>query len=379
MEDKTVAAETALAKGLTAQRAVATPQTTIEAMSYLYQAQALDSSLLETAGRLAAYQAAVFTAPEVTIPELAVPVYTGNIGEDARNKIAAYRARGEAIRKQQAYLLDQKKVLMDQQKPLLAKQRELIALLHETENFYEAHPPFEIIYDPAVKRSGGMDFQKGTVNLGFRITTTGVGSSLQVMRNILDSLESMRQGFRSINEGLNRLQGQLNTVNAVGREYAVKAVAGIQAADKRTGDSWSFDKWEQGKGRTFAVQAALTNDRGRRIGLATVSLRNEFAGAVYATAYTAPKNASGFCVFQDVKVDDISDTLKISISRVNTVAVDSAANAGYIRISTVDASGYTQEGYSIAGYDKGGYDGCGYNSAGQGGDGSGGSFFNINK
>jgi TolB-like protein len=348
MEEKTVAAETALAKGLTAQRAASTPQTTIETMSYLYQAQALDPSLLETAGRLAAYQAAVFTAPEVTIPELAVPVYTGNIGADARNKIAAYRAQGEAIRKQQAYLLDQKKVLMDQQKTLLAKQRELIALLHETENFYEAHPPFEIIYDPALEQVGEVDFQKETVNLRFRIATTGT-ASLQVMRNIIDGLESMRQGFRSINEGLDKIQPQLDTVNAAGREYAVSPVsAGIQARDKTMGDSWGFDKWEQGKGRTFAIQAALYNDRGKRIASASVSLKNEIMG----TSYTAPQNAIGFCTFQDVKVNDISDTLKITINRVNTVAVDNAANVGYIKIST----GYTEDGYDIYGYNRTGYD-----------------------
>jgi hypothetical protein len=43
------------------------------------------------------------------------------------------------------------------------------------------------------------------------------------------------------------------------------------------------------------------------------------------------------------------------------VALDSADNAGYIRISPLDASGYTEEGYDINGFDRSGLDKNGYN------------------
>jgi hypothetical protein len=51
------------------------------------------------------------------------------------------------------------------------------------------------------------------------------------------------------------------------------------------------------------------------------------------------------------------------------VALDSADNAGYIRISPLDASGRTEEGYNINGYDrlgrdKDGYDKDGYDHSG---------------
>jgi hypothetical protein len=361
--EKTVAAETALAKGLTAQRAASTPKTTVEALSYLYEAQSLDPSLLEAADRLAAYQAAVFTAPEVRLPELAVPVHTGNIGADARNAIERWKAQGDAIRQQQKYLLDQRALLLQQQKTLLDKQRELIALLRETENFYAAHPPFEIIYDPKVEPAGEVDYRKETVHLRFPLTTMST-VNLGVMRNILDSLGSMKQGFGSINDGLDKIQEQITRVNAAGKEYAVQPVADIQAGDKNNGASWSPDRWMKGDGRTFAVQSVLTNDQGKRLGTATVTLKNEITD----TAYTLPVNANGYCVFRDVGANDITDTLRISITRINGVALDNADNAGYIRISPLDASSHTEEGYDIDGY-RGGYDRNGYNRSGRDKDG----------
>jgi hypothetical protein len=353
--EKTVAAETALAKGLTAPRAAPTPKTTVEALSYLYEAQSLDPSLLEAADRLAAYQAAVFTAPEVTIPELVAPVNTGNIGADIRNEIARWKAQGDAIRQQQKYLLDQRALLLRQQITLLDRQGELIALLRETENFYAEHPPFEIIYDPKVEPTGEVDYRKETTNLRFPLITTGA-TSLGVMRNILAGLDATKRGFGNINEGLDRIQEQITRVNDAGKEYAVQPVAGVRAGDKNNGAAYSPDRWIKGDGRIFVIQAVLTNDRGKRIGTATVTLKNEITDTVYAL----PANASGYCVFRDVGANDITDALRISINRINNAALDNRDNAGYIRISALDASGHTEDGYDREGRDKDGYDKNGY-------------------
>jgi hypothetical protein len=84
-------------------------------------------------------------------------------------------------------------------------------------------------------------------------------------------------------------------------------------------------------------------------------------------------------VFHDVPVNDITDTLTVSIQSVNRRNVTAAANAGYIKISPLEADGYTKDGWNIdgygkdgytkygwdrAGYDKDGYDLAGYNKAG---------------
>jgi hypothetical protein len=65
-----------------------------------------------------------------------------------------------------------------------------------------------------------------------------------------------------------------------------------------------------------------------------------------------------------VVVNDITDTLRISINRVNAVALDDTDNAGYIRVSALGASGYTEEGYDINGYDRLGYNRNGWDNAG---------------
>jgi hypothetical protein len=355
-----VQAETALAKGVTAQNSAATPKTTFEAMYYLYEAQSLDPSLLEAAERLEAYQAAIFIATEITIPELSAPVQTGNIGQDARNEIAQYKARRETIQLQQEYLLGQRMILLDQQETLLDKQWELIALLNESEDFYKSNPPFEIIYDTALERTGELNFQTETINLQFRIATTGVPASLKVIQSILDSLETMRQGFVSINAGLDKIQEQLGRVNEAGKEYAVAPVSGVQADDKILGYKWAVPQWTAGEGRTFAIEAALTGKEGKRIGTANVFLFNE----IYGYNYTEPENAAGTGVFKDVPVNDIGDVLKITIETVNGVDIEDPDNAGYIKISPITGAGYTAGGYDIYGFNKAGRDPFGYDRQG---------------
>jgi hypothetical protein len=360
-----VEAETALAKGVTAQNSGDTPKTTFEAMYYLFEAQSLDPSLLEAAGRLEAYQAAIFNTPEITIPELSAPVQTGNIGRDARNELAQYKAHQETFKNQQEYLLGQRSVLLEQQKTLFGKQRELIALLHESEDFYKNHPPFEIIYDPALERTGEVNYQKEAIDLRFRIAAIGVPASLKVMQSILDSLDVMRQGFVSINAGLDKVQEQLDRVNEAGKEYAVQPVAGVQADDKTLGAAWSLPSWTAGGGRTFNIEAALSDEWGKTIGGTKIFLKNELAG----DNYSEPLNAGGTGVFKDVPVKDIGDILKVTIKTVNDVDIEDPDNAGYIKISAINnrytVSGYDIDGYNKAGRDPFGYDKAGYNKTGR--------------
>jgi hypothetical protein len=355
-----VSAETALAKGVTAQNSATTIKTNFEAMYYLYEAQSLDPSLLEVADRLQAYRASVFAAPEVTIPEVSIPVQTGNIGKDTRNEIAQYKANRETIQQQQEYLLNQRNILLNEQQALFQKQRELIDLLHESEDFYSEHPPFEIIYSPALERVGEIDYQNETIHMQFHISTIGVPGSLKVMVNILDSLQSMEYGFVSINVGLDEIQEQLTKVNEAGKEYAVQLVEGIQASDKALGDVWSLPEWQRGQGRAFEIVLVLTNEHGKTIGTGSVSLKNNISGK----NYSEPQNASAICSFRNVSANDITDVLKVTVSEVSGIDITDSVNSAYIKIAVVDGAGFTADGYDVYGYNKKGLDPFGYNSKG---------------
>jgi hypothetical protein len=453
---KEVAAKTALAKSVTA-------GTAFERMYYTYQAPELDPTLQEAAMRLAAYQTEIYKAPKITFvmpelrtPEIKAPEFkapeikmaaTGNIGADARKQLEQYNAQkevsrlrqesgnravqdlqdaflnqfkalSETVKKQQADLLGQRDRLLVQQKTLLERQRQMIAQLRETENSYDTffteYPPFEIIYDPAVKQVGSNDLGKGTIDMQFRITTVGT-QAMQVVQSMLTDFEkglgTIAQGLKDINVEFDRVQPPLEQVEAagksaltqlmkdyaaqvaqvaaaehnyaaqlarldaelkttgyaqLGRDYAVrtdidygKRLAeqyAVQSAnydatnDKTIGDTWRLTKWNKDESRTFAIEARLENDAGKTIGTAVVNLTNR----TLAAAYTQPMSDSVFCVFQGVPAYDITDKLQVLIQRVNSRDVTAAANADYIKISPLEADGYTKDGWNIDGYGKNG-------------------------
>ena len=112
-----VQAETALARGINAQR----HGTVVEALSYFIQANNYDSGLTEAASRMNI---------------LAANITSGNIGEDIRNEIAW--------------------------------RRQWIARLQETETFYatilKEPQPFYIVYSTNIQQ-GTIDFQRETTDL----------------------------------------------------------------------------------------------------------------------------------------------------------------------------------------------------------------------
>ncbi|GHV76086.1 hypothetical protein AGMMS49942_09070 [Spirochaetia bacterium] len=343
--------------------------------------------------------------------------------------LAQFIAQSDAVKKQQADLLAQRDSLSGQQTTLLERQRQMIAQLSEIENSYDTHfvdhPPFEIIYDPVAVRVGNANLERGTIDMQFRITSVGT-ADMQVIPLMLADFEkglgTIAQGLADINAEFDKIQSLLAQVEtaganarsqlvtdyaaqmakveaaekdyaaqlakldtalkttgyaALGRDYAVQpdtgyaerlageyAVqpAGYNAAeDKTMGDAWSLTKWNKDESRIFAIEARLENDEEKTIGTAKVSLTNR----TYAAAYTQPLSDSAFCVFHDVPVNDITDTLTVSIQRVDGRDVTVAANSGYIKISPLEADGCTKDGWNIDGYDKDGYDMLGYNKAGR--------------
>ena len=461
-----VSAQTSLAKSINA-------ATEFEKMRYTYEAKQHDPALAEAARRVAAYQTEIYQTPqinfampeirilEIKTPEFKAPetkmVATGNIGADARRQVEQYNAQkevsrlrqesgdravkdlqnafldqfkvqSESVKKQQADLLRQRDILLEQQKTLLERQRQMIAQLRETENSYDAlfteHPPFEIIYDPAVKPVGDADLVKGTIDVEFAVTTVGT-QAMQVISLMLadfeKGLETISQGLKDINAEFDKIQSLLAQVEAagqdalkqlvndyaaqvakveaaensyaaqlanldvelktsgyakLGQDYAVRVDAGYAenlagqyavkpsgygaSSDRTLGAAWSLAKWNKDGSRTFDIAAELENDAGKTISTAAIQLTNQ----IYAAAYTKPLSASSSCVFRGVPVNDITDTLKVSIRQVNGRDVTVAANAGYIKISPLEADGYTKDGWDICGYSKKGYDVYGYGKNG---------------
>ena len=116
-----VQAETALARGITAQR----QGTVVEALSYFIQASSYDSGLAEALSRMNV---------------LSADITSGNIGEDTRNEIAW--------------------------------RRQWVERLQETEALFTRNTtdpqPFFIVYSTDIQR-GSIDFQRETIDLSIRI------------------------------------------------------------------------------------------------------------------------------------------------------------------------------------------------------------------
>ncbi|GHU45750.1 hypothetical protein FACS1894190_17870 [Spirochaetia bacterium] len=113
---QTVQAETALAKGITAQKS----GTIVEALSYYYKAAEFDPKLLEATGR-----AAVMSAN----------ISSGNIGENVRNEIQ--------------------------------RRNEWKKLLDECDEFFRNNIPCEIIYNPTLTQEH-INYESETVILSFK-------------------------------------------------------------------------------------------------------------------------------------------------------------------------------------------------------------------
>jgi hypothetical protein len=120
-----IQAETALARGITAQRS----GTVIEALSYYYEAAKFDPGLAEAASRSSV---------------LSADIQGGNIGQNVRNDIQRRAA--------------------------------WVKTLDEAAAFFKDHPPLELIYDPALT-TGRIDYDKETTEMSFEaklISTTGM-------------------------------------------------------------------------------------------------------------------------------------------------------------------------------------------------------------
>lgn len=361
----TVNAQTTLARANTA-------PTAFERMQYTYEAAAIDPSLQEAARRLSVYQAAMleipaFTAPSFSAPTFTLPaiqpVSTGNIGADARDELARYRANKAAIEEQQQTLLQQRETLLeqwqdfliqledqrqplhDQERRLFQRQEELVAMLRDAEAFYTEHPPFRIFYNPATERYGSLNYENATVDLRFRIAAEP--TSVDALNAVLDALVNLNNSFTTVNNAykevntvmstrFNQVQNAMATVknalteaNNTGQQYAVPAAGTetdwtVPPGTNVYGAELTSD-WYVDYPQTFSITASLLNDTGAVIG----------RGA--ASASITAEAALAWCNFENVQIDDITDTLTVRIDTVNNRDVANAAMMGYIAIVADEA------------------------------------------
>jgi hypothetical protein len=132
-----VEAETALARGITAQKS----GTVVEALSYYYNAASFDPSLAEAAGRLNVLSGTVAAG--------------NNIGQNVRSD----------IQRREAWL----------------------KVMNEAATFFKDHKPYEIVYDPTLTE-GKVDYQKKTVELSFNAALWPT-AAFGALDNILAGLE----------------------------------------------------------------------------------------------------------------------------------------------------------------------------------------------
>jgi hypothetical protein len=344
--------------------------TEFERMQYAYRAAEIDPNLKEAAQRRSEYQETILSIPTYTAPVFAPLAFTlpkiqesstGNIGTDARNRLAHYQATQAALKEQQQTLLRQRQDILDQwqgflaqidtqREPLLEHERrlflqqeELTNLLVQAESFYTEHPPFRIFYNHVPEEYGEINFRNKTMNLRFAVASEPV--TVEALKNVLDALVNLNKSFTVVNKAytdvneeiakrfnqtetaMNAVQNALAKVNDLGQQYDVAAVSahdwtvppGTMVYGAPLTTAWDVDYL-----RSFSIDASLLDDSGIVIGRGTVTLVND----VSWNGPLKPETAFGWCTFNNVTVDDISDTLTVRIDRVN----ERGSDTGYIAI-----------------------------------------------
>jgi hypothetical protein len=285
-----VAAETALAKGITAERSGAT---LVEVMQYYYQAVDYDAKMTEAIGRLAETNGKLtgLTQPLAVVP-------TGNIREDALAQIAAYKIEQENKRIDE----ENKKVWLKQ----LAD-----CETYFTGFFQNANAPLELIYATDIKPVGAIDMQNETMSLQFE--TTLVPLSKSWFRAAQQTVESIRKGL--IETG--------------------------RAKD------WGLADWPK---KSTLSPTPFTNER-RNYNI-SVELIDEHDTSIGTTSFTlsggwdcviSSQNVITFNPYYDIKVipvafnavkiADITDTLSIHIVTINNKDAEITAENGVLAIT----------------------------------------------
>jgi TonB family protein len=256
--------QAALAQGIAAQR----QGTEVTALSYFYQAAALDPTLLEATNRSKVISA---------------NITSGNIGADVRNEIAWRKA--------------------------------WVAKLTEFEEFFSkminaaADPPYSFFYSTDIQR-GKINFQTETIDL-----------------SIKTNLRANKAWMNSIEQSANSVYGELNAgLNATKKrsDWGLGNWPGqgvTNTSPFATSPFVSSKKWYD-----ITIAFELLNDKRRVIGKQELKLTPSFSLSGYGDRIVNTYKANTFntVAFDAVNANEISDNLAIRIASVNGGAPERA-------------------------------------------------------
>ncbi|MDR1179733.1 MAG: hypothetical protein LBK44_04445, partial [Spirochaetales bacterium] len=270
-ERKTVEAETALSKGIMAQKS----GTVVEALSYYYNAASFDPTLAEAAGRLSV---------------LSGTVSGGNFGQNARNAIQ--------------------------------QRAEWLKVLKEAAAFFTEHPPYEIVYDPTLTE-GEVNFGDNTLALSFDLALYPT-ASFEILNNILAGLNRTGrkkdwgfEGWPFGGEGA--VSWGWSNFEPMPRQAMYGEVGQVE-----------YEGSEAVYTGAFWVKAALLDDKGKVI---DTDWGRSLGGEIRADgSRIRGNNKEGRITFHP-KADDITDTLTVKITEINGMDAQAVGRAGYMQIS----------------------------------------------
>jgi len=186
-----------------------------------------------------------------------------------------------------------------------------LEVFKETTEFFNKHPPFEIIFDPNLIQIGTTNYVRRTADIGM---------------NIL--LRPSKAGF--------------DTLNAL--------LEGLEKTGRR--DTWGFSGWplhdinprtrgtvvfNRNTSFSYRVDVALVNENGKTIATNNITLRTDeiifYAGDGFVQP---PVGFFGIVQFRNIRAEDLTPTLIIEIRSVNGISSRELNDSGYMRISHGD-------------------------------------------
>lgn len=288
-----VKGQTTLSKGIVAQR----NGTVVEAMSYYNEATRLDPTLREASDRLST---------------LSSSVRTGNIGVDARNRIAERNA--------------------------------WISTINQCGEYYSNHLPVEIKYSPKLKQTN-INYQNGTVDLQFNISVYE-SNNINIMKDIYSGLQKTKK----VNEwGLEGWPISNSFHYGSYIDDTTKFFLGINGIVKQSKNDFSWTNTETihttnnklsngliviGPGpfnylKDHFLQTSLhfelINEKGKTISHSKFIVTNK---VINIKIY----QANDVAVFSNVLANDITDNLAIKLLSVNGREAIEATQNGYLII-----------------------------------------------
>ena len=250
---QSIGAETALARGITAQR----QGTEVAALSYFFQAADLDPSLIEAATRSSVISA---------------NISSGNIGADARNDIQWRRA--------------------------------WVARLTETEEFFQrmfttADPPYTLFYSTGIQQ-GRINYQTETLDLSIPI-------NLRMNTAWISYIQGVVQAVQTVNDGL-VATGRKNAWELSG--WPDRGVTNNNPFYKNWQTDYSivFELLNE-QNRVIGRQTIRITSPYYNVDAADYSytlIRRTYSESTSSTVH-----------FTNVKADDISDNLTIQVASIN--------------------------------------------------------------